>query len=157
MAVIGSGRVLRQLTFGHSSPRSARDGLDAGLARQAQRGSWNRRLVARLQAYGSGARDDFSDVPVEPGPLTEFQCRVLCRCRRIPPGKTLTYGQLAAEVGQAGAARAVGNCLAANRVPLVIPCHRVVAAGGRLGGYSAPGGTRLKQRLLDLEAGRTVP
>ena len=194
MALIGSGRVLRQLTLGHTDPKAARHALDARLAQHAlvvrqtrvdhsgasgvlpvagaerrgqdtpgtpqfgsnrpPGGSWDRHLVARLQAYASGARDDFCDVPVELGPLTEFQRRVVQHCRRIPPGKTLSYGQLAAKAGFAGAARAVGNCLAANRIPLVIPCHRVIAAGGGLGGYSAAGGIRLKRRLLDLEAVR---
>jgi methylated-DNA-[protein]-cysteine S-methyltransferase len=65
----------------------------------------------------------------------------------------LTYGELAAKAGYPGAARAVGNCMAANRIPLLIPCHRVVCAGGRLGSYSAPGGTVTKRRLLALEAG----
>jgi len=67
----------------------------------------------------------------------------------------LTYGQLATRAGSPRSARAVGNVMASNRVPLIIPCHRVVAAGGALGGFSAPHGTRLKRRLLKLE-GATI-
>jgi methylated-DNA-[protein]-cysteine S-methyltransferase len=156
MAMVGQGRVLEQLTFGHPTSRAARAALDSELTRDAAPGTWNSRLIARLQAYAAGRPDDFSDVPVDTGAVTEFRRRVLDRCRRIPYGKTLTYQQLAASVGSAGAARAVGNAMAANRVPLVIPCHRVVPSGGRLGGFSAPGGTRMKQRLLDLEAHASV-
>jgi methylated-DNA-[protein]-cysteine S-methyltransferase len=85
--------------------------------------------------------------------LTEFQKDVLKACRRIPPGRTLTYGQLAEKLGHPRAARAVGNALARNPVPLVVPCHRVVAGGGKFGGFSAEAGVPLKKRLLALEAG----
>jgi len=154
IALVGSGRTLKCLTFGHSSPEAAVGALPAELVGGARRGTWNRPLVRRLVAYASGARDDFRDVEVAPGPRTDFQRRVLQCCRRIPYGQTLTYGQLAAKAGSARAARAVGNCMAANPIPLVIPCHRVVAAGEGLGGYSAVGGIRMKRRLLELEAGR---
>ena len=152
MTLIGSGLLLRRLTFGHRGPKAAVRALGPQSAQTARPGSWNRQLVARLQAYASGAPEDFGNVPIETGTLTEFQRRVIRHCRQIPLAKTLTYGQLAARAGYPGAARAVGNCMASNPIPLIVPCHRVVAAGGRLGGYSAPGGTRLKRRLLDLEA-----
>jgi methylated-DNA-[protein]-cysteine S-methyltransferase len=92
------------------------------------------------------------DVPVRLTGLTPFQQSVLHECGRIPPGKTLTYGELADRAGRPGAARAVGNALARNPVPLVIPCHRVVASGGVLGGFSAEAGVGLKKQLLALEA-----
>ena len=74
------------------------------------------------------------------------------QCRRIPYGRTMSYAELAAKAGSPNAARAVGNCMAGNRIPLIVPCHRVVCSDGRLGSYSAPGGTRMKRRLLDLES-----
>ena len=154
MGMIGSGRAVKCLTFGHRSSEAAAAAVPAELIRDARRGIWNRSLVRRLQDYACGVCDDFCDVEVDSGPGTDFQRRVLQCCRGIPYGETLTYGQLAAKAGFAGAARAVGNCMAANRVPLVIPCHRVVAAHGGLGGYSAVGGLRVKRYLLDLEAGR---
>ena len=83
--------------------------------------------------------------------LTDFRRQVLERCRRIPYGQVMTYGELAGAVGRAGAARAVGQCMAANPIPLIIPCHRVVAADGRAGGFSAPGGAATKRRMLELE------
>ncbi len=153
MGLVASGRTLRHLTFGHGSAEEAVAAIPRHLTENARASRGNSPLVRRLQAYASGARDQFRDIEVDPGPLTDFQRRVLRRCRRIPYGKTLTYGELAAQAGHPGAARAVGNCMAANPVPLIIPCHRVVASGGKLGGYSAVGGLKMKRRLLELEAG----
>jgi methylated-DNA-[protein]-cysteine S-methyltransferase len=153
MAWIASGETLRQLTFGHGSAEAAVAALGDDLAETARAGGGTSPLVRRLQAYASGVRDEFRDVEVDPGPLTEFQRRVLDHCRRIPYGRRLTYGELATRAGYPGAARAVGRCMASNRVPLIVPCHRVVAASGGLGGYSARGGLRMKRRLLELEAG----
>jgi methylated-DNA-[protein]-cysteine S-methyltransferase len=81
--------------------------------------------------------------------LPPFQRKVLLAERRVPYGRTITYGALAAKVGRPRAARAVGQALAHNPVPLVVPCHRVIAAGGGLGGFG--GGLALKRRLLALE------
>ena len=92
---------------------------------------------------------DWSDVP-------SFHRKVLEQCAQIPAGQTLTYSELAARAGNRRAARAVGSAMARNRWPLVIPCHRVVGAGGRLTGYSGTGGIETKRRLLGLEAGELV-
>lgn len=151
MALIGSGKMLKQLKFGYGSEAAALRSLDPGLLQRAERGPWNEDLVERLLAYAAGEPVDFRDVLVDPGPVSDFRRRVLHHCRRIPHGKTLTYGQLAAKAGSQRAARAVGSCMAANRIPLIVPCHRVVPADGRLGGFSAIGGTATKERLLAME------
>ena len=109
-------------------------------------------LVRRLQAYAEGEPEDFRDVQVDLDGLSGFRRRVLEACRQIPYGQTLSYAELAARAGFPKAFRAVGNCLAANRVPLIIPCHRVVCSDGRIGRFSAPGGGRMKRRLIRLEA-----
>lgn len=106
-------------------------------------------LRRELDEYFEGERRDF-DLPVDwsltrPG----FGRRVLEATAAIPFGSVLTYGQVAAEAGVATGARAAGNALGANPVPIVVPCHRIVAAGGRLGGYT--GGTEKKRVLLGLE------
>ena len=155
IAYIARQGTLRHLTFGHPSAQAAVTALPPELTDDAQPGPPDSALIRRLQAYASGARDEFGDVEVDLGLVTDFQRRVLERCRRIPYGRTLSYGELATQAGYPGAARAVGNCMAANRIPLVIPCHRVVASGGRLGGYSGVEGVRMKRRLLDLEAKAT--
>lgn len=92
---------------------------------------------------------DWSNIP-------PFHRKVLEQCAQIPAGQTLTYSELAARAGSRRAARAVGSAMARNRWPLIIPCHRVVGADGRLTGYSGTGGIETKRRLLDLEAGETV-
>jgi len=87
--------------------------------------------------------------------LTPFQRSVLLECARIPKGKTITYAQLAKRIGKPHAARAVGNALAINPLAPLIPCHRVVRSGGRLGGYSAKGGKAKKRLLLKREMGKS--
>jgi methylated-DNA-[protein]-cysteine S-methyltransferase len=109
-------------------------------------------VLQRLVSYADGEQVDLHDVPVALDHLSAFQQRVVKRCRAIPAGERRTYGQLAAEAGSPGAARAVGQVMASNRVPLIVPCHRVVAAGGGLGGFSAPQGLAMKRRLLALES-----
>jgi methylated-DNA-[protein]-cysteine S-methyltransferase len=152
MALIAAGTTVKQLTFGHPTAAAARAALGGRLLAGAVAGEADSPLVRRLQAYAAGAADDFRDVEIELAPTSPFRRRVLQQCRRIPYGSRLTYGELAAKAGYPGAARAVGNCMAANRIPLLIPCHRVVRAGGRLGSYSAPGGAGTKRRLLAIES-----
>jgi len=89
--------------------------------------------------------------PLEFPPASEFRRRVWEATVRVPYGQVVTYGSLAARVGRPGAARVVGQAMAHNPLPLVVPCHRVVSAGGGLGGFSARGGVGLKRRLLALE------
>lgn len=148
-AMLGAGQVLKQLTFGHLTAEAA---IAAIAPDEARLGRWNPSLVRRLQAYAKGRPDRFADVQVDLEGLSPFQRRVVEHCRRIPYGSTTTYAALAAKAGSPRAARAVGNCMAANRFPLVIPCHRVVPSSGQAGHYSAPGGSDTKKRLLALES-----
>jgi methylated-DNA-[protein]-cysteine S-methyltransferase len=94
---------------------------------------------------------DLADVPVDLAGLEPFDRQVLEAARRIPPGRTRTYGQIAAELGQPRAAQAVGAALGRNPIPIIVPCHRVLAAGGKVGGFSAPGGAATKLKLLAIE------
>lgn len=153
MAILGADEMLKQLTFGHGSAERAMAHLDPALLCGARQGHWNPQLVERLGAYAAGARDDFLDVKVDFRACAFFQRRVLECCRRIRWGHTVTYADLAAQAGFPGAARAVGRSMASNRVPLVIPCHRVIGADGSLRGFSASGGVHMKRRLLALEGG----
>jgi methylated-DNA-[protein]-cysteine S-methyltransferase len=150
-AVIVDGR-LAQFSFGETTPLAASRRLDSDLVSEAKT---SRRLpgwVDLLKRYATGEPIDLREIPLLlPKSLTPFQKRVLELCRQIPYGQVVTYGQLAEQAGYERAARAVGSVMAANRVPIVIPCHRVVPAGGRLGRYSAPGGVRTKLRLLEME------
>jgi methylated-DNA-[protein]-cysteine S-methyltransferase len=102
----------------------------------------------RLCDYFAGLVGEFRDIELEMGWAGEFTQKVLRACREIKFGETLTYGELAVKVGNAGAARAVGQALGRNRLPVVVPCHRVVAADGSFGGYSGRDGVEMKKRLL---------
>lgn len=108
-------------------------------------------LVDQLERFASGEAQDFRHVPIWNEDHAQFTKRVLTACQRIPWGQTRSYGELASSCGSPGAARAVGQVMANNRCPLVIPCHRVLGAQGRMGGFSAPGGIQTKRRLLEQE------
>lgn len=151
MALVESDSGVLRLVIGHENPQAARRaclGADQLKLREPARLS---RLAQRLQAYAAGRTVDFSQVPIDWPATTDFRLRVLRETRKIGYGHTLSYLDLAARSGSPRAARAVGNIMATNRIPLLIPCHRVVASGGRLGGFSAPGGVDLKRKLLALE------
>lgn len=106
-----------------------------------------RRLAAALQ----GAPDTLEDVPLADADVPEFNRRVYALARRIPPGQTRSYGELAAELGGPAVARAVGQALGRNHFAPLVPCHRVMAAHGQSGGFSGPGGLKTKLHLLQLE------
>lgn len=107
-------------------------------------------VAAQLAEYFAGRRRDF-DLPLDLSGSSEFQRTVLAVTARIPLGRTMTYGEIARELGKPGASQAVGQALGRNPVPIVIPCHRVLADGGDLGGYSGRGGLETKRALLMLE------
>jgi methylated-DNA-[protein]-cysteine S-methyltransferase len=106
--------------------------------------------IVRLLA---GEHVDLRGVALDSAGIAEFDRRVYAVTREIEAGRVLTYGEVAARVGADASARAVGESLGRNAMPIVVPCHRVVATGG-LGGFSAPGGARTKQRLLAIENAR---
>lgn len=111
-------------------------------------GSPARSLVEEIQRYFQGEKVDFS-TEIDWSDYTPFQRRVLEIVKAIPPGEARSYSEVAREAGSPRGARAVGGVMAANRTPLVIPCHRVLASGGGLGGFG--GGLELKGYLLELE------
>ena len=107
-------------------------------------------LAAIVRLLETG-REDLTGVGLDMSGVEGFERQALEEARQIAPGETLTYGELAARAGSPGAAREVGQAMARNRFPIVVPCHRVLAAGGGFGGFSAPGGLESKARLLTLE------
>jgi methylated-DNA-[protein]-cysteine S-methyltransferase len=156
MGLQANQTAVRRLSFGHASEGDAIAAMGSGLTPVRRLLPWQRDLVKLLQAYAGGAPADFSRVPIELDGASDFRQHVLRLCRKVPLGKTITYGQLAAKAGAAGAARAVGTCMARNPLPLIVPCHRVTRAGGNIGPYSAPGGTSTKRQLLAMEAACSV-
>ena len=108
-------------------------------------------VVRRIKGVASGRADLLDDVPVDFSGCSEFSVKVYRALRKTPPGRTVTYGELASRAGRPGAGRAVGRIMGANPVPVIVPCHRCVGHDGALTGYSGAGGIELKARLLHFE------
>ncbi len=170
MAIAWRGGKVCQLTFGQPSAAAAVAQLEVDSEKVVSDSQalpeWVAAVVSNLQDYAAGQNVSFGQVPVDVDHLTPFQQRVVRECRKIRRGHTRSYGELAAAAGSPGASRAVGNVMARNKLPILIPCHRVVGAGSSLGGFSAPDGLNMKQRMLRLEgaelsqpspASRTAP
>jgi len=104
-----------------------------------------------MRALLRGERRDLSGIVIDETDIPEFNRRVYAIVRRIPPGSTLTYGEVAEQHGDRTLARAVGQAMGENPTPIIMPCHRVLAAGGKSGGFSAPGGIVTKLQLLTIE------
>ena len=116
---------------------------------RADRETWPE-VRAQLLQYLEGKRPDFSDIPLDLPDRPPFWRKVWEACARIPYGETRSYAQLAAEVGSPRAFRAVGGAMAANPIPIIVPCHRVVGSNGSLVGFG--GGLPQKKRMLQMEA-----
>lgn len=149
--VVDAGR-LRGLRIGGRDGGPAADGTDPDDVALADR------IDAALHALlrGSAAEREAADVvlravPIADATLPELDRAVLAAIRAIGPGRTSTYGRIAVAVGRPDGAQAIGGALGRNPFPLVVPCHRVLAADGAIGGFSAPGGADTKRRLLTLE------
>jgi methylated-DNA-[protein]-cysteine S-methyltransferase len=110
--------------------------------------------VAAIQALLQGAADDLGHIVLDMSQVSEFHQRIYAIARRIPPGQTRTYGEIAAELGDKGLSRAVGQAMGHNPFAPVVPCHRVLAAGNKPGGFSAGGGALTKLRMLGIEGAR---
>ncbi len=157
IAVAVADGAVTHLTIGHRS----RENAIAALPIETDSSQHNRSsrddsafligLLQRLNDYADGVPDDFREVKVDRPDLTPFGRKVMDQLRKVRYGERVSYADLAERAGSPRAARAVGRVMATNRIPLILPCHRVVGSGGRLGGFSAPQGISLKQRLLDLE------
>jgi methylated-DNA-[protein]-cysteine S-methyltransferase len=115
-----------------------------------------RAAIEEIKALLSGERRDLSAIRLDFEAVGDFPRRVYEVARTIPPGETRTYGEVATKLGDPRRAREVGQALARNPFPIVVPCHRVLAANGRSGGFSAPGGVSTKLRLLEIEGARVA-
>jgi methylated-DNA-[protein]-cysteine S-methyltransferase len=160
--LVGSGDVVVRVFIGHASADQVRSaaarmfqaagGKTTADGEELTESDWNPKLRRKFQDFARGIPTDFGDVKLNLGRITPFRKRVIEAARRIGYGRTLAYGELAANAGSPGAARAIGTVMATNLFPIIVPCHRVVASGGAIGGFSAPHGIELKRRLLNMEA-----
>lgn len=141
-------------------PEKSRAGVERRLAGHGpalEPQGWVADLIERIVAYFAGADVDFSAIPVDLSGIDAFRLDIYAAARRLAFGEAVTYGELARRAGHEGMARETGAALGANPVPLVVPCHRIVAAGGKIGGFSAPGGSATKQKMLELEGVQVGP
>lgn len=106
--------------------------------------------IDSVRSLLAGEKTDLTGIPIRLD-VPAFEGKVYQALRRVAPGETVTYGELAAAAGSPGAARAVGMAMGRNPLPVIIPCHRVLAGGGRSGGFTAPGGVATKFRILQIE------
>lgn len=127
--------------------RSSADGVVSGEPVPAEISE----VIRRINAHLGGNLDPLRDVDIDLGDVGAFRADVYAVARSVDPGDTITYGEIATRLGNPAASREVGQAMGANPVPLIVPCHRVLAAGGKLGGFSAPGGINTKLKLLAIE------
>jgi methylated-DNA-[protein]-cysteine S-methyltransferase len=151
VGILGSSRGLVRTTLPLPSAREAKRQLGDRLKGATRSDSSFAGLLKRLRSYFAGQRVSFND-RLDPLSASPFQRRVWEITRLIPYGETRSYGWIAGQLSKDGAARAVGRALGKNPLPVIIPCHRVVAKNGSLGGYS--GGVGIKKELLKLEASK---
>ena len=119
--------------------------------RECEPPAWVARVIERVQALLEGGDDDLADVPLAVDDEAPFNRQVYALARAIPPGRTRTYGDIARELGDPGAARAVGQALGHNPFAPIVPCHRVLGAGNTGVGFSANGGVATKLKMLEIE------
>ena len=110
-----------------------------------------KKIAQRIAAHFRGKPDTFLDIKLDLSKVTPFSKKVYSALRKIPAGQTVSYGALAAKIGNADSARAVGRAMGANPIPIIIPCHRVLALNGKPGGFSAPTGISMKVKMLYFE------
>jgi methylated-DNA-[protein]-cysteine S-methyltransferase len=113
--------------------------------------------IGALKRYAAGEPVDFAGTPLDLSGVDDFRLAIYDAARALAWGETVTYGELAVRAGQAGLARETGAALGQNPLPIVVPCHRILAAGNKIGGFSAPGGSRTKERMLAMEGVRVGP
>ena len=114
------------------------------------------RALDRVQALLAGDASDLADIPLDLEAAPEFHRRVYAVARTIPPGRTMTYGEIARRLGVPHESREVGQALGKNPVAIIVPCHRVLGADGKMGGFSANGGVSTKRRMLEIEGAAEV-
>ena len=141
-------------------PEATPQATESRIARKAGRGGPSEpppsiaELIETIRRHLRGEAQDFRGIAVDLEAVPSFARQVYEAAREIPAGQTRTYGEIAKALGRPLAAREVGQALSNNPVPIIIPCHRVSAAHGKLGGFSAPGGPATKAKLLALEGAR---
>ena len=153
IGILGSATGLLRTTLPHPSAQEIRRIFSDSIKHATLSPHLFKDLIERLRLYFGGHKAGFPD-KLDLSQATTFQCKVWETTRLIPYGETRSYAWVAEQTGKSGATRAVGQALAKNLLPIIIPCHRVVASDGQLGGFT--GGVEIKRLLLSLEASAAV-
>lgn len=154
-AIAWDAQVLHAVHLPEASPGRLRDRMRTRLGvPEAEPPPFVQQAMARIRGLLDGAPDDLADLPLALDSVPAFHRKVYEVTRAIPPGRTMTYGEVARAIGEPGASRAVGQALGLNPFAPVVPCHRVLAAGSRSGGFSAEGGAATKLKMLEIEKAR---
>lgn len=150
-AVAHIHEVITKTKFGYPTKQSVLAQFDHLEFAGGHLSLFDKKIIERIKKYSVGDAVDFDDFDIDDTWMTPFQKSVTDACRDIPFGTTMSYGELAQAAGSPKAARAVGSVMSNNPFPLIVPCHRVVSSGAKLGGFSAPRGVSQKLQLLQLE------
>jgi methylated-DNA-[protein]-cysteine S-methyltransferase len=151
--IVWSARGIVGVQFPEGSEQATRNRLQRRFsdAREMAAPQVVQRTIEEIVALLRGERRDLNDAVLDCAAVPDFNRRVYEVARAIPPGSTLSYGEVAERLGDRALAREVAQALGQNPFPIIVPCHRVMAAGGKTGGFSAPGGVRTKLKLLSIE------
>ena len=158
-AVAWSGRGIAGLQLPEPSPAATRARVQRrwpGVVEASSVPAGVQRALDRVQALLAGDAVDLADIPLDLEAAPEFHRRVYDVARTIPPGRTMTYGEIARRLGVPHESREVGQALGRNPVAIIVPCHRVLGADGKMGGFSANGGVSTKRRMLEIEGAAEV-
>lgn len=143
--------VIERISIGHTTRYSLLNRKEFDGYRKSKANLFERELTDLFKAHACGEQVDFDKYQLDTSLMTPFESRVSQCCRQIPYGTVFTYGELATQAGSPRAFRAVGTVMSKNPFPIIVPCHRVVAAGKKIGGFSSPQGISTKLKLLDIE------
>ena len=151
--IVWTARGIAGVNLPEGSEESTRAGVVKRFpeAAEAKPDAEVQKIIGEVVALIAGDKIDFSHVTLDHAPLPEFSKRVYEIVRTIPIGQTLTYGDIAKKLGDVSLSREIGQAMGRNPTPVIMPCHRVVAASGKTGGFSAPGGVDTKMKLLSIE------
>ncbi len=152
-SIVWSGRGIAGAQIAEKNEHSARNRIARRYpgAHEAVPSRDVQSVIADIVALLNGETKDLSHITLDLDGVPDFNRRVYDVARTIRPGETLSYGEIAARLGDRSLARDVAQALSQNPFPVIVPCHRVLAAGGKMGGFSAPGGVRTKLRMLSIE------
>ena len=148
-AILWHKKHITKVILPHKSKKTLTEKLKNTVQKQPP--NWLQRIVEQIQAHFCGELQDFSHAPLDDKNLTPFRKKVYEFTRTIPPGSVMTYGEIAEKVNSPRAYRAVGSAMSNNPFPLLVPCHRVLAAGYKVGGFSSEGGITTKATMLKIE------